>query len=64
MHDKEDKELYVEVQLHQHRNILKRVLVAIKYILGYTSKYGHWDCTLISKSEAIRLGHFIRNYTK
>jgi len=39
----EYNELYLDVYLHQYRNIFKRVWVAIKYVFGYKSKYGHWD---------------------
>jgi len=31
-----------------HQGFLKRVLVALKYIFGYKSKYGNWDCLIIT----------------
>jgi len=42
-YDEEDKNLYVNIHLITHRNIFKRIWVAIKYVFGYTSKYGEWD---------------------
>lgn len=59
MYDEENKELYTEVYLNQYRSFFKRVYVAIKYIFGYTSKYGHWDCTMISIPKAHKLKAFL-----
>lgn len=64
MYDKEDKEIYTEVYLNQHNNVFKRIIIAIKYIFGYTSKYGHFDCTLMSAEEAKKLSFFLRGITK
>ena len=55
MLDEEHKELYVEVQLAQHNSFLKRLILASKYLLGYTCKYGHWDVTMIGASQAKKL---------
>lgn len=63
IHDAENNELYTEVQLKQHRSFFKRIFVAFQYLIGYTSKYGHWDCTLVSKEEARKLTTFLRTYT-
>lgn len=62
--DKENDELYTEVYLNHSNNLFMRIIAAIKYIFGYTSKYGHFDCTIISKQEAKKLSFFLRNYTK
>lgn len=61
MYDEEEKELYTEVYLNQYRSFFKRVWVAVKYVFGYTSKYGHWDCTIISKPKADKLKAFLNN---
>jgi len=53
--DNEEDEVYLEVQLSQYRNFLKRIWVAIKYIFGYTCKYGHWDVTLIKNEDRDRI---------
>jgi hypothetical protein len=29
--------------------------VAIKYVFGYTCKYGHWDCFIMQPKDAQRL---------
>jgi len=63
--DNEEKEIYTEVYLNQYRSFSKRLWVGIKYIFGYKSKYGHWDCWNLCKEDAARLrdmcGKFIDN---
>ena len=48
-------ELYTEIYLNKYRNIFSRVWVAIKYIFGYTSKYGHWDTWILRRKDCERL---------
>ena len=48
-------ELYLEVQLNQYRNFWRRLWVGLKYIFGYESRYGHWDCWDIRKEDATKL---------
>lgn len=48
-------ELYFHLQLHQHRNIFKRIWIAVKYVFGYECKYGHWDTINISQDDAEKL---------
>jgi hypothetical protein len=55
VYDPDDNELYTEVHLSQYRNVFVRVWVAIKYIFGFKSKYGHWDCWLLKKKDCERL---------
>lgn len=57
--DKEDNEIYTEVYLNQHNNFFKRCWIALKYVFGYTSKYGHWDCFILKNEEAGRLKHLL-----
>lgn len=39
---------YISIQLI-HRPWHERILHTIKYILGYQSKYGHWNDLLLTK---------------
>jgi hypothetical protein len=55
VYDPDDNELYTEVHLSQYRNVFVRVWVAIKYIFGFKSKYGHWDCWLLKEKDCERL---------
>lgn len=50
---------WAEVQLRQHRSFWTRALVAVRYALGYESRYGHWDCTSIDLKEGRRLRDFL-----
>lgn len=62
--DGEDPELYVSVQLNQHRSFWARVWVALCYIWGRRSKfgYGHWDEGTISPDSAKELRQMIEEF--
>ena len=64
LHDRDEDELYTEIYLNQYKGFFKRLVIAVRYLFGYTCRYGHWDSTLISKEEAQKLKHFLGNYTK
>jgi hypothetical protein len=50
---------WVDIQMIQWRSFWKRIYVAIKYIFGYEEKYGHWDCTQLSRDEVEKLKKFL-----
>lgn len=58
-HDDEFADGYREVGLQPHlvtyQNIFKRIFVAIRYIFGYRSKYGHWDSIIIDSTNYLPL---------
>lgn len=56
--DYDCEEAYLQIYLHNHKNIVKRLLVAVKYILGYKSRYGHWDSVILSYNDIARLATF------
>lgn len=58
----DEPELYMEVQLHQYRNIFQRIWLAIKYTMGYKSRYGMWDCSCIGINEANKLMEILKIY--
>jgi hypothetical protein len=43
------------VNLIQHLNFFKRIKVAIKYIFGHKSIYGHFDSFLLKPEDSERL---------
>jgi len=45
----------LEVFLHNHHSLLRRVVVAFKYVLGYRSQWGHWDLIELSEDDVQRL---------
>jgi len=48
-------EICVQVHLRQHYKWYQRIYMAIRYIFGYQSKYGMYDCTLLQQEEYARL---------
>lgn len=51
----EDKNVYVSVHLIPEYRLWKRIWMAIWYIFGYRSCYGHFDEFIFKKSDAERL---------
>ena len=60
-YDPSEDELWIEVQLHQWRSFWKRVVVAVGYVLGYESRFGHWDCANVDLDEARKLRDFLNS---
>lgn len=60
--DLKKPELYLEVFLNQYRSFFQRLVVAVKYLFGYKSKYGHWDVTTLSEDDVERLFVFIHQH--
>lgn len=60
----DDEVLWTSVQLRQYRSIWKKLWVAIKYVLGHDSRFGAWDCTSLSVSEARKLQKFLDDAIK
>jgi hypothetical protein len=50
----EDGEFYVSVYLGQD-GFFKRLWTAIKYVAGYKSKYGDFDCFMGNKDQAKKI---------
>ena len=53
-HDKEDNLLYCNIFLIK-RNFWNRLKIGLKYILGYKSKYGHFDEFIFKAEHANKL---------
>lgn len=54
-------EVYFSVFLNDYPGFWGRVKRGIKYIFGYKSKYGHFDCYLLGKDDARKLVDFLQN---
>ena len=48
-------QFYIHTQLNQYRNIYKRCISALKFIMGYRCMYTHWDTTNISQDDSEKL---------
>ena len=59
VYDPDDGEVYTSTFIRHWRPWWKRVWVAMKYVFGYTSKYGHFDCTIIRFDDLERLQELI-----
>ena len=53
--DQEENELHTSVFLHQYRGFWRRLWVAVRYVCGYKSRFGHWDCFILRAEDAPRL---------
>lgn len=49
------KMVYLHIHLANHKNFFKRLLIGIKYVFGYKSKYGQWDEFIITKDNYSKL---------
>lgn len=54
-YDPDDGELYLSTFLNDWEPWYKRAWKAIQYVFGYKCKYGHWDCSILTKKETLRL---------
>jgi hypothetical protein len=54
IHDEETNDFWTSVYLNP-KPWYKRVWVAVKYVFGYQSKYGAWDCFLLDPKDANRM---------
>lgn len=59
-----DNEIFVQVHLATHRNFFKRILVAIKYVFGYKSRFGAWDEFIWGPEQTKQLETFLANRSK
>lgn len=50
------------IHLTTYKNIFKRIWYAIKYIVGYKSRFGAWDEMLLKKDDCLKLYEFLKNY--
>ena len=55
--DPEDEEfpIYVSTFLHSYYPWYKRIWVAIKYVFGYRSRYGHFDSMILGWPGVVQL---------
>lgn len=53
--DEEEGEIYACQFMRQWHNPFKRIWIALKYVFGYKSQYGHFDCWLMLPEDADRM---------
>ena len=57
-YDGEDNRLYVYVHLARH-GFWKRLVAGIKYIFGYSSRFGEWDQFIFKEEDEGKLREFL-----
>lgn len=57
----DEGQLYTEVQLCRTKNFFQRVIAATKYVFGYNSRYGHWDCFMMDPRDKQRLIDIVKS---
>jgi len=55
-------ELYIEMQMHQYRNMLQRIWEALRYIFKCKSRYGYWDVCMIDREGATKLAKILKEF--
>ena len=53
----------IHFNLSQYRGFFKRLGTAIKYLFGYKSKYGHFDCIILNYDDAKSMIKSLQKYT-
>lgn len=53
--DEDDGTIYTSIFLNTFYPWYYRIWIAIKYMFGYTSRFGHWDCFLLKQEDHPRL---------
>ena len=61
IHEKDDVvcPIYTEVPLNIRKPFWKRLWIGLKYIFGRQSQFGHFDCFLLNRNNAILLKKYI-----
>lgn len=54
-YDHEQRELYLAIHLSQSKNFWGRLVHAVKYVFGYTSRYGAWDEVILRQQDCAQL---------
>lgn len=54
IYEKEEKELWMKYHLADERTVWQRAKLAVKYVLGFRSRYGHWGCFSFDQDAAER----------
>lgn len=57
--DFEDKFIYCSIHLNPVGGFWKRLKLALRYLFGYRSRYGHWDEFIFGKEQINVLRKFI-----
>ncbi len=57
-------ELAISTQLHSPGTFWQKLKLAVRFLLGKTEPYGHWDVTLVSKTQAEKIRDLLDQFLK
>jgi len=57
----DDVEVFMEPHLSTYRNFFERAWAAIRYVFGYRSKYGEFDCVSLGEEQLIQISGFVKD---
>jgi len=60
--DIEDLEIWTSVFLDAYQPWWKRIWIAVKYVFGYTSRYGHFDCFIMRPEDVNRMQQLLHKF--
>ena len=60
----DDPGIYTSIFLNDWKSFWKRLIMGIKYIFGYKSRCGHWDCWLMKRGDVERLKDMCDEFIK
>ena len=62
--DEDDLCIYTSIYLNGWHPWWKRIWMATRYVFGYKSRYGHWDCWMMRADDADRLKSMIEDFNR
>lgn len=62
--DPEDPGIYTSIFLNADYRWYQRLAVAMRYVLGYKCKYGHWDTWILCKEDAKSLIAMLEDFIR
>jgi hypothetical protein len=64
IYNEEDNILYVYIHLNNYDSFWKRLLTGIKYIFGYSSRFGEWDEFIFKEEDQEKLRKFLNQINR
>lgn len=58
--DIEDNQLHVMCHLNKRYSFLVRIIHAVKYVFGYSSRYGDWDAFVFKDKDKAKLLDYLK----
>jgi len=55
-------EFFIGYHLNHHKRLWDRIIISIKYIFGFKSKFGHFGECVLNIEDSVKLTEFIEKY--